>query len=381
MIKLYDKDSYIKEFNAEVVSCEKTADGYRVLLDQTAFFPTAGGQDCDSGTLGGERVLRVEIEDEKVYHILEKPIEVASPVEGKIDWDARFRKMQHHTAEHIVSGLAHTLLGAENVGFHLSDTEVTIDYNIELSSEEVLQLERAANRAVWQNVAVTAVYPAEEELAKIKYRAKLDLTENVRIVTIDGIDTCACCAPHLKSTGEIGVIKLKDVMRHRGGVRMRMICGLDALCDYEEKCESVLKISNLMSARQSEVAEATERIMAELSEQKQKNAALSKSLAMQKAEQLPKTDANICIFENDLDADALRTLANVGKMRCGGVFVVCSGSDEAGYSYIIAAQNQELGDKVREINAALSGRGGGRGDMVQGRFSAKRAEIEKYFEV
>lgn len=378
MIKLYDKDSYISEFEATVTECCECSGGFKIVLDKTAFFPTAGGQDCDTGTINGETVINVEIEDDVIYHMVNKPIEAGTVVTAKIDWQVRFRKMQHHSAEHIVSGLAHTLLQAENVGFHLSDKEVTIDYDRVLSGEDVLMLERAANAAVQQNIGITAVYPTDEELEKINYRSKLELTENIRIVTIDEVDVCACCAPHVKSTGEIGVIKLKDVMHHRGGVRMRMICGNDALFDYENKCENALRISNLLSSKQEEIADSVERVVSELSEQKQKNAQLMKQLMTLKAEKIPESNQNFCIFEDDLDADGMRLLANEGKMKCRTV-IVLSGNDKAGYNYVIASEKENLREKSREINSALGGRGGGREDMIQGFFGSTREEIERYF--
>ncbi len=324
MIKLYDENSYTSEFSARVTSCEECSEGYRIQLDRTAFFPTAGGQECDTGTLDGKEVLRVEIENDIIYHILKTPLAAGDEVLGKIDWQVRFRKMQHHSAEHIVSGLAHSLFGLENVGFHLSDKEVTIDYSGPMSEEELLLLERKANEAVHKNIKIIAEYPPEDMLCKIPYRSKLDLTENVRLVTIDGIDICACCAPHVKHTGEIGLIKLKDLMRHRGGVRLKMICGMDALFDYEGKLENVVRISVLLSAKQEETADSVERLLKELAEQKQKTAALSKQLAAAKAAQIAETDGCICVFENDFDTDSLRLLANEGKKFCRCLVVALS---------------------------------------------------------
>ncbi len=380
MIKLYDIDSYTKEFTAKVTFCEKNDDnGYRIILDQTAFFPTAGGQTCDTGVIGEERVLDVIIEDETVIHITENPIAVGSEVSCRIDWDARFRKMQHHSAEHIVSGIATKIFNCNNVGFHLSDKEVTIDYDREFTQSELILLEQKANEAVWNNLEIDARYPSDDELAKIPYRAKLDLTENVRIVTIPGIDICACCAPHVNRTGEIGVIHLKDMMRHRGGVRIRMICGRDALSDYEEKAKSVLAISNLLSARQEEVAEATENLLSQIAERNRKIAEISKELAILKAEMVPETDGNIVVFEDNADTETLRLLANLVKKKTPKLACVLSGNAEDGYSYIIASEKVNLREISKDINSALLGRGGGREDMIQGSFKASREEIEKFF--
>lgn len=380
MTKLYDIDAYIKEFSATVTSCEKGDDGnHRVILDQTAFFPTAGGQTCDTGIMGEQAVLDVLIEDEIITHIVKNPIPVGETVVCKIDWDVRFRKMQHHSAEHIVSGIATTIFNCNNVGFHLSDKEVTIDYDKEFTESDLILLEQKANEAVWNNLEIDARYPDLADLPNIPYRAKLDLTENVRIVTIPGIDICACCAPHVKHTGEIGVIHLKDMMRHRGGVRIRMICGRDALLDYEEKAKSVVAISNLLSAKQEEVADATENLLTQIADRNRKIAELSKNLAVLKAESIEETQDNICIFEESNDVETLRLLANLGKKKTAKMCCVLSGNDASGYSYIIASENVNLRDISKDINTALAGRGGGREDMIQGSFSATKEEIEKYF--
>lgn len=380
MTKLYDLDSYIKEFTAKVVACEENGDGnFRVILDQTAFFPTAGGQTCDTGKIDDKDVLDVLIENEIVIHIVKDPVPVGKTVACKIDWDVRFRKMQHHSAEHIVSGIATKIFECDNVGFHLSDKEVTIDYNKELTESQLLLLEQKANKAVWDNLTIDARYPDLSELPNIPYRAKLDLTENVRIVTIPGIDICACCAPHVKSTGEIGVIHLKDMMRHRGGVRIRMICGQDALSDYQEKAKSVLAISNLLSAKQEEVADAVSNLLLQIGDKNRKIAELSKALAVLKAESIKETQDNICIFEETGDIEALRLLANLGKAKTTKMCCVLSGNDADGYSYIIASENINLREISKDINTALSGRGGGREDMIQGSFSETKEKIEKYF--
>lgn len=379
MIKLYDQDAYMRKFTATVLSCEKTDTVFKVLLDRTAFFPTAGGQEHDTGTINSLQVLDVFEENKNIYHILPDSVTPGDEVTGEIEWDVRFRKMQHHTAEHIVSGIVHSLFGYENTGFHLSDSEATVDFSGVLSPEELLLVEKKANEAVWQNLRVTAVYPSPQELSSMSYRSKLELTEDVRIVTICGVDTCACCAPHVLMTGEIGMIKLGGLMHHRGGVRLFLICADNALADYEEKADSALKISNLLSAKQGEIFQATSRICAELAEKKQKISVLSKEIALLKAERLCETEGNICVFENDFDTDAMRILANAGKKKCN-IFAVLSGKEDAGYNFIIASDKVDLKSRAKDITSALSGRGGGSADMIQGFFGAKQEEISEFFQ-
>ncbi|MBQ6907565.1 MAG: hypothetical protein IJR79_02780 [Clostridia bacterium] len=375
MIKLYYEDSYIKDFTAEVKKCIPRENGYAVLLSKTAFFPTAGGQECDSGTLDGQAVLSVFTQNDEVYHIVENPIEIGKTVSGKLDFDGRFRKMQHHSAEHIVSGLAFSEFGLNNVGFHLDGSGVTVDYDAEIGEKELSKLELLANEAVWKNLPITASYPTEEELEKISYRSKIDILGKIRIIEIEGIDICACCVPHLKRTGEIGVIKFTDMIRHRGGVRIRMICGKDALSDYSEKQTSVSAISTMLSVPQVDAEKAVIKLKNDFDSLKREWAEEIKKLAIIQAENIPQTDGNYYVFADITDKNALRILANEGKNRVGGIFAVFSGNDKDGYSYILAAKSG-LKDFVKMLNSDLLGKGGGSDIMAEGHVLSAKERIE-----
>lgn len=375
MIKLYDEDSYIHSFSGTVQKCEPSDSGYLILLDKTAFFPTAGGQECDGGTLDGKKVLSVILENDEVYHLVKKPIDVGRQVSGEIEWTERFRKMQHHSAEHIVSGIAFSRFGSSNVGFHLDKDGVTIDYDAELTEEQLMALEKLANEAVWKNLKISAKYPEENELENMKYRSKTDILGKVRIVTIEETDVCACCAPHLKRTGEIGIIKFTEAVRHRGGIRIKMICGADALLDYCEKQKSVGEISVMLSAPKNNISEAVLRLKKEAEEAKKERCEAIKKLAKEQAENILETDGNYCIFSDISDKNALRILANEGKKRIGRIFAVFSGNDKDGYSYIVTAKSGVLAF-VKVLNAELLGRGGGKDNMAEGQILKPRAEIE-----
>ena len=259
--KLYEEDSHLREFSARVLDCRKEGDGWAVILDRTAFFPEGGGQEGDRGELENVRVLDTRIRDGEILHLTDGPLEPGSTAVGRLDWDLRFRRMQDHSGEHIVSGLVYQKYGYNNVGFHLGDGEVTLDFSGELTGPQLEEIELLANRAVTANLPVQTWYPDEEELAATEYRSKLDLTENVRLVRIPGIDTCACCAPHVKRTGEIGLIKILDFMRHRGGVRVHILCGMDALADYGARYRVTREISALLSAKQLETPGAVRRTL------------------------------------------------------------------------------------------------------------------------
>jgi alanyl-tRNA synthetase len=287
--------------------------------------------------------------------------------------------MQCHSGEHILSGTAHSLFGCDNVGFHLGEDEVILDFNKELTPDQIRQLEDIANQVVTENRPVLAEYPPEETLPSLDYRSKLELTENVRIVTIPGCDVCACCAPHVSATGEIGVIKIVSFMRHRGGIRLWMAAGRMALEDYRTKQDNVAAISAALSVKQEDTAQGVERLKAELASLSLALKEAKSALMAEKAKSLPQTPGNLVLFEDDLDAQSLRTLANAGMEQCGGVCAVFTGSDKGGYRYVMGSKTTDLRAFVKDFHAALGGKGGGQTTMVQGSVPAQRAALEAYF--
>ena len=376
--KLYYADSHISTFKASVISCLEKDGKFEIILDKTAFFPEGGGQASDSGKIDEIDVLDVQERGDDVVHVTGAPLEPGCLVCGEIDWEKRFRRMQNHTGEHIVSGVVHNMFGYDNVGFHMND-EVIVDYDGPISKDDLRRIEYAANEVVMRNAAVRGTFPDADTLKTINYRSKLDLSENVRIVEIEGCDICACCAPHVSQTGEVGLIRLLDVASHRGGVRIRMLCGFDALEDCNKKYENAALISAALSAKQNEIFSAVSRIMNELENSKQTIYELSLQLLQYKIDSLTPTNGNMCIFEPTSDMLVLRKFVNEAMKICGGVCAAFSGSDDEGYRYIIGSKNVDLQKASKEINSAISGKGGGTPEMIQGSAHAKKSEIELFF--
>ena len=380
-VRLFDMFPFESEFEAVVLSCLPDGKGnYTVVLDKTLFFPEEGGQACDSGVLGGAEVVHVFEKDRIIYHTVDKPLAAGSLVSGKINFCERFRKMQNHTGEHIVSGLIFKNFGFNNVGFHLGKDIMTADFDGVLDAEQLLLIETLANRAVFECHSVRGYYPSREELEALEYRSKLELSEDVRIVEIEGVDKCACCAPHVSNTGQVGLIKILECEKYKGGIRLYMKCGFDALDGYRAEHEQSRRISVAISARHDEVADGVDRVLDEVSSLKGEIAALKRALMSYKLEKIGATDGNICIFEDGgLDMVSIRNMVNEIKKRCGGMCAIFAGDDEGGYKYIIASASVDLKDKAKEINAAISGRGGGSSEMIQGSCVETRAVIEEYF--
>lgn len=384
-IRLFDQDSHLYGFTATVIVCEPTESGtFRVVLDRTAFFPEGGGQAADVGTLGGLPVLDVQEENGVIYHTVASPLSVGGTVEGCLDADVRLRRMQNHTGEHIVSGLVHAAYGFDNVGFHLGSEDVTLDFNGVLDRAQLDEIEDKANRIVAACLPVRAYYPTPDELSGMVYRSKLDLYENVRIVEIGeggSVDRCACCAPHVTNTGEVGIIKLLDFIHYKGGIRIHMHCGLDALEDYRRRYTAIAAMAAEMSVKQADVTEGFARMQEDIAEKKQVITSLREQLLDMKAEALLPVENSLCLFEEDLDAVGMRRLLNRVTGKCGALCGVFVGNDESGYRYVIGRGDLsiDLKARVKELNTLLRARGGGSSEMLQGQSACSREEIERVF--
>lgn len=379
--RLYYADSKMKSFQARVTTCEELKDGYAVTLDRTAFFPEGGGQAGDSGLIGQARVSDTQEKNGDVAHYVNLPLDVGAVYDCTIDWEIRLRRMQNHSGEHIVSGLVHKKYGYNNIGFHMGNDVVTIDFDGEMSWDELMDIEREANQAVAANYRINACFPPEDILKNLEYRSKLELTENVRIVEVENVDICACCAPHVASTAEVGMIKiLSSERRRRGGegIRITMLCGLDAYDNAAEIQNNNTEISMLLSSKRGETAAAVRRVMKEQEKLKARIGELSRELASCRAEAIKPTQGNICIFDTTLDEPALRSLINEAVKKCGGVAAVFSGSDETGFRYIIGSRSVNLREAARRINEGISGRGGGSPEMIQGNCTACTETIQKF---
>jgi alanyl-tRNA synthetase len=378
-IRLFDEDSRLEVFEACVLACEEDKDGYKVVLNQTAFFPEEGGQTCDQGTLQDIPVEKVVEEDKVIYHWLKEPLWEGDTVTGVIDWKKRFSDMQQHSGEHIVSGLMHEYHHLDNVGFHLGSECVTMDFNGVITEEELQKIEYKANEAVAANLKIRVTWPSQEELAELPYRSKKPLEGPIRIVEIPGYDICACCAPHVTRTGEIGIIKLIGMEKYKGGIRVSMLCGFRALADYREKEKSVRQISVLLSAKSDQIADAVRR-------QKEENTCLKAELNLlktamieEKISHLPVSSGAVCFFEERLDKTNIRKVWTLLKEKTDSLCGCFAGNDETGYHYVIGSKTLDVSIEGRKLNEALGGRGGGSAEMFQGSLPATRTAIEDYF--
>lgn len=368
--KLYDLDSYVTEFACKVVSLYSDENYTYVETDRTAFFPEGGGQTSDRGFLGGAYVENVQIEGGKITHIVKNDVEnvdklqVGAEIFGKVDMKKRFSDMQQHSGEHIFSGIVHSLFGFDNVGFHLGSDFVTIDTSGELSDDDICKAEALVNEAIWKNLEIKVSYPTKEELKTIPYRSKKEIDGPLRIVEIPGVDICACCAPHVKRTGEIGSFRVVKSERHRGGTRLYVLCGKRNLVDSREKLLQNYLTSNLLVTKETETFKAVQRLKDERAALSAEVAALKKELSALKAKNT-ESGERIVVLSDSNDMNEARELANSLSEKAGEFAAVLFGENHARY-VIISKTDFDLSALCKKLNAAFSGRGGGRGAIVQG---------------
>ena len=376
--KLYYEDSHLVQFSATVLSCTQVKKGYEVILDATAFYPEGGGQAGDTGALGGVRVLDTRERDDTLVHLCDGALPVGGTVEGAVDYGPRFLRMQQHSGEHIVSGILHRHYGCHNTGFHMGADVITIDFDAVIPAADLPQIEAEANGAVWANLPVRCWYPEPEELAGLSYRTKRALPWPVRIVEIPGFDRCACCGTHVQATGEIGLIKLLSVMNFRGGTRMEMACGQQALDLLNTAYSQNKLVSQAFSAQPGETGAAAQRMNELLAQQKYRITSLERRIFAAIAAGYA-GKGNVVHFEEGLDGNGVRLLADTVAEVCCGTAAVFSGTDETGYAFCLVTRDGDLRPLGRALTTALHGRGGGKSICQQGRVSASKAEIEDFF--
>ena len=395
--RLYEDQSYLTRCEAKVLEVYRAEAGkgslWEVIVDRSVFFPEGGGQSPDRGWIfsGSEdssepgcayEVTDVQIEGGVIRHTIDiasenalsgagdgaaPTLHVGDTVTLQIDWERRFGFMQNHTGEHILSGLMHNRYGFDNIGFHLSDNSVTLDVNGQLDEEEILLLEWQANEVIYSNLAVEVSYPGDEELEKIEYRSKIEIEGQTRLVTIPGVDICACCAPHVKQTGEIGLIKIVKVLKFNGGMRLFIACGRRAFSLMQKRQQWIEEVSHLTNRSQDEIGDGVKHLLDEIGDLRQKNRDLEYKAAFLRLETVPRERENVFLFVGEMDAIVQRNLVNRMCEEHSGICGVFAGSDGEGrYRYIIASRSRDSREIQKILRDKLGAKGGGKPEMIQG---------------
>lgn len=371
--KLYDTYPYQTEFEATVLAVEKTAQGLQILLDKTLFFPNEGGQSCDKGQLNGQAVLAVEIQDEQIYHYVaeEAVFACGQAVKGTIDWAHRFSNMQLHSAEHLFSGQVHKRFAYQNSGFHLSDNIATMDFDGPLSAKDIADLELAVNEIIYKNIPSKAFFPSEAEAASLPYRSKKKIEGSIRLVEFEGYDLCACCAPHVGKTGEIGMFSVQSFQSYKGGVRISYLAGKRAFLAHKKQMQLLNRLYTAYSAN----SESLEGFL-----EKQKEAlAFAESKVLDLQEKLIQSAfANLqgnILFLEDGDSNIVRKLVTSHTQEMGRD-LFCFIQNDKGYRYIISTLQPHAKEVQTAFAKLLAAKGGGSANLVMGTVDANMEEIQ-----
>ena len=373
--KLYYQDPYLVAFDSTVIECIPKGNLYTVILEKTAFYPEGGGQSYDIGYIDNAKVLEVHTVDGKVVHTTDTSLTPGEKCHGAIDWERRFSHMQHHTAEHIVSGIIHKFYGADNVGFHLGTEFVTMDYNVNLNDSDIEKIELLSNEAVYKNLPVKIDY--YDSVPPIGYRSKIEIEGEIRIVTVEDYDVCACCGTQTKTTGEIGTIKIIDFHKYKGGTRLYMLCGDKAIKDYQLKQNNIKSISALLSVKPESSFTAVQNLLEEKNSLKQEISRLKMSLHRLKAEAI-EPSSKVILFMEDYSMEDLIKFGGIIKEKAP-LIALFSGKDDEGYKYCVYSEDNDIKALASKINSALNGKGGGR-EFISGNMNSLKKDIEEFFE-
>ena len=366
--RLYYADAYLTAFEAAVA----TVDGARVTLDQTAFYPTSGGQPFDRGTLGGARVVDVIDNDAGIVHILDAPASfaVGATVAGQVEWPRRFDHMQQHTGQHLLSALFEDNGGGKTVSVHFGDESATIELDVEsLSRDRAVRVEARANAVVAETRAVSVTF--EEAATAAALRKPSDRAGEIRIVSIDGIDRSACGGTHVRTTGEIGAVLIRRIEKYKKHTRVEFFCGARAIAraraDYDALTGMAAALTSGIDDLPALVTSQAESARAHESERRK----LTESLAGYRARELydaapPSADGVRRVVHTSSSADELRALAHAVAALSKAAFI---GTCESPATIILSASDDsglDSGALLKPALAANGGRGGGNVKVAQG---------------
>ncbi len=261
--KLYYQNAYITSFSAKLVKQEKDSEGnWFVCFDQTALYPTGGGQPNDTGSVNGVRVIDVAEVDGEIRHYLEKPFtEREETISGNVDWKRRFDHMQQHSGQHILSAAFDTLFGFRTVGFHLGSEALTIDLQTEkLTEEEAAKAEQLANQIILENRPIETKWVTKEELEHYPLRKETKVTEDIRLVIIADFDYNGCGGTHPRATGEVRAVKILNWEKQKKNIRVQFICGDRVLDQFHQKHQILTGLTKLLSAQELDLKKAVLRL-------------------------------------------------------------------------------------------------------------------------
>ena len=371
--ELYYDDAYLNEFQATVLSCEEGKKGYALTLDATAFYPEGGGQPYDTGTLNEAKVLEVHRRDDRIIHTVDTYLKPGTIVNGKVDFERRFDLMQQHSGEHVFSGLVHKHFGYDNIGFHLGEKEVVLDFSGPLEHKDLSMIEAECNRMIQKNIPVEVTYPNDEELSVLDYRSKKELSGRIRIFSIRDCDVCACCGTHVRKIGEVGYCKVLSLTTKKGNARVSVLFGKRAT-DYMARIyDEVTAISALISKNPLEILEGVRHLQDEVLQKGLKLNALYTKHFEERFEKETETSLFITI-EEGCTMDLLRHFCDRMSAKAKTAAGLLKKSEED-YQYVIISKSEDLRAAAKSLSETFAGKGGGSKEMIQGSLHGSAEQI------
>jgi alanyl-tRNA synthetase len=380
--RLYYDDSFLRKFDAQVVSCEPAAnrDGrpaYEILLDSTAFYPTSGGQPHDSGRLDDAEVLDVRDDGEEIVHVVDRGFSLGK-VHGCLHWARRLDHMQQHTGQHLLSAIFQERFGLATVSFHLGSEVSTIDLRGQEPTDAVLEgAERAANEVIFDDRQVTVRYGTAEKLAQLGVRKEVDRTGILRAIEIEGVDLQPCGGTHVHRTSQIGVTLVRRCSKIRGDWRVEFVCGRRTERVARADAKLLRGVAEKLGSSNEDVVEAAARAVSERDTHFKSARAAMERLAMAEATLTLQKEAagagglrlvaRLFAYEGDAEylgayatalAKAERTVALLGRTPCGHLFFAQHPS-----------AGKDMNALLKQVAEEFGAKGGGTKDFARGRLS------------
>ncbi|WNS75887.1 DHHA1 domain-containing protein [Bacillus sp. DTU_2020_1000418_1_SI_GHA_SEK_038] len=376
--KLYYKDPYMKTFRAHLLKQEQDEQGrWFAVLDETAFYPTGGGQPHDTGALNGVKVIDVEELDGEIRHYLEAELEkTVDLVTCEIDWNRRFDHMQQHAGQHILTAAFVERFNFATIGFHLGRELVSIDLDIsELSEDQAREAERLANRIVLEGRPIETKWVSEDELANYQLRKELVVTDNIRLVIIPDFDYNGCGGTHPNSTAEVGPVKILDWERQKGKIRVHFVCGGRVLTQLHQKHKVLRELTDLLNAPEQDLAEAAKKLIENGKEREKSLEAMQELLLSYEAKELLNSidhTTNRKIVNEVFQNRSIQDLQKLARMVCAlsdEVIVFLVNETESKLQFVCARGSQPTASMKSissELLTLINGKGGGNDQFAQG---------------
>ncbi len=386
----YQTDPFCWVFDANITGRVGLSDGRKgVLLDKTYFYPTGGGQDHDTGTLGDAHVTDVIVDDEgNVVHVVDRE-PAGTHVPARIDGARRFAFMQHHSGQHLLSQAFDRELGLETVSAHISiDSPATIDLQAaDVSDDQVARVERAANGVIYQDLPIKSYFVPEGQIAAVPLRRAPKVKGVVRIVEIESYDYSACGGTHCTSTGMIGIVKVLKWERRGDKVRIHFAAGERAFQYFQDYYSILTRISQTFNTSPESVMPLIERLLQvqqaqqkDLQELQEMRMAMESSQLVARAEMLDGIKVVLANMRDRAVRD-LRALASTLQNEPGVIALLASYDGEKLTLTVTCAADTGVNanELIRMQLAQIGGRGGGDARLAQGGGTAEAKQVETFF--